>query len=509
MRGVVSGQYKASQEVEKSCGILRTMATMNKKSVREEIDRVKQEFEQLCADGKVTSEVKVVMDSLLVVVDLILSIFLEKTTRKNNKNSSLPSSQTEPDQTSTGNSGRRGNGKGKNVDGEVSNSRVQENVTIATVTTCDCCGAALDNVPCSGRERRTKIDIIYEKVVEHVDAEIKECPNCHSRVKGEFPKDMPGNLQYGNGLKAFIIHLIISQMVALNRVQKQVAAMIGSVISEASLLKFVLRLHLALEPWETAAMANILNAPSVHVDETSFRIEKKKHWIHVYSSGETTLKMLHPKRGKEAIVGIDIIPKYGGVIIHDCWASYLSYDHCGHGLCGSHLLRELTFIIDSNQYRWAKNMKRLLLKTCRTVAKRETKCLNDKEYANLQKHYRNILTRGDKELPEVPPKPKGRRGKMAKSDAHNLWGRLKDHETAVLLFAKKPHVPFTNNRAERDLRMAKVKQKVSGCFRKEQYAKAYCRISSYLQTTANQGINPLVAIQLALEGKIPGLEDRG
>ncbi len=125
---------------------------------------------------------------------------------------------------------------------------------------------------------------------------------------------------------------------------------------------------------------------------------------------------------------MNIIPRYGGVIIHDCWASYLSYDHCGHGLCGSHLLRELTFVVDSNGYRWA----------------------------------RNIITRGGKELPDIPPKPEGRRGKMAKSDAHNLWERFQKHETAILLFAKEPHVPFTNNRAERDLHMAKVKQKVSG-----------------------------------------------
>ena len=154
-------------------------------------------------------------------------------------------------------------------------------------------------------------------------------------------------------------------------------------------------------------------------------------------------------------------------------------------------------------------MKKLLLDNCRIVAAREDKCLSDKEYANLQKRYRNILTRGDKELPEIPPKPKGQRGKMAKSDAHNLWERLKKHETAVLLFTKEPHVPFTNNRAERDLRMAKVKQKVSGCFRRKQYAEAYCRISSYLQTMAYQGVNPLVAIQLALAGKIPEPDYQG
>ncbi len=480
------------------------MATINKKSIREEVNRLKNEFEQLCSEGKVSSEIRVLMSSMLVIIELILSIFLEKKTRKDNKNSSLPSSQTSKDETSLTKAEIKG--KGKKVSGKVSNSRTKETVTITKTTACDTCGGTLDDVPCQGHERRTKIDIIFEKVVEHVDAEIKQCPNCESMVKGDFPKDMPGKLQYGAGIKAFAIHLIISQMVALNRVQKQIAAMINVVISEASLLKYILRLYQALEVWEASATEKLLEAPSVHVDETSFRVNKKNHWIHVHSSGGITLKLLHRKRGKEAIVGLNIIPKYGGVIIHDCWASYLSYNHCDHGLCGSHLLRELTFIVDSNQYRWARNMKKLLQETCGIVAKRKEKCLKTKEYANLRKRYRNILTRGSKELPDIPPKPKGKRGKMAKSDAHNLLERLQKYETAVLLFAKDPNVPFTNNRAERDLRMAKVKQKVSGCFRKEIYARAYCRISSYLQTMSNQGINPLVAIQMALAGSIPDLE---
>ena len=103
-------------------------------------------------------------------------------------------------------------------------------------------------------------------------------------------------------------------------------------------------------------------------------------------------------------------------------------------------------------------------------------------------------------MPAIPPKPNGKNGKIAKSDARNLLGRLKEHEESVLLFARNSHVSFTNNRAERDLRMSKVKQKISGCFRKELYAKAYCRISSYLQTMANKGYNPLIAIEMALNG---------
>ncbi len=109
---------------------------------------------------------------------------------------------------------------------------------------------------------------------------------------------------------------------------------------------------------------------------------------------------------------IGIIPRYGGVVIHDCWQSYLSYDHCGHGLCGSHLLRELTFIVDSNGYAWATNIKRLLQENCAIVAKRPSKRLTEQEYKNLQKRYRNIVTRGEKELPPIPPRQKGKRGKL-------------------------------------------------------------------------------------------------
>ena len=147
-------------------------------------------------------------------------------------------------------------------------------------------------------------------------------------------------------------------------------------------------------------------------------------------------------------------------------------------------------------------MKKLLQKTCKQVAKSNHKQLTPKDYLNLQKHYRNISTRGKKEMPPIPEKPNGKRGKIAKSDAHNLWERLKHHGMALLLFAKKSAVAFTNNRAERDLRMAKVKQKVSGCFRKADFANAYCRISSYLQTMSAKGYNPLAAIEMALNNKI-------
>jgi transposase len=476
------------------------MSTVNGQSVREEAARIKAEFERITANKKIDNEIVILLQSMLMLVNLLIAIFLEKTTKKNNKNSSTPPSQTKKDESSLTKIGA--NGKGKTESNTTAyNTRTIETVEIAEANECNICGKDLSDVDCERYERRTKIDIIFEKVVTHVDAEVKTCQDCDTMVKGSFPADMPGSLQYGNGLKAFIINLLIAQMVSLNRIQKMVKSIIGEVIAEASLLKFVLRLYQALEQWEATSIDEILKSFAMNVDETSLRVDKKNHWIHVYSAGDITLKFLHQKRGTEAIEDINIIPRYEGKIIHDFWSSYLTYDHCGHGMCGSHLVRELTHVIESNQYQWASDMKTLLLETCKKVSKRKRKKISQKEYTDLQERYRTIVACGEKELPIIPPKPNGRPGKMAKSDAHNLWERFRDYECAVLLFAIDPYVSFTNNRAERDLRMSKVKQKVSGCFRTELYAKAYCRISSYLQTMASKGYNPLIAIQMALAGK--------
>ena len=477
------------------------MASVNKESLREEFGALKERFGRLCTDGKVTAESRALFEALLMLLQVLMAVFMEKNTPKNSTNSSKPASRSPKDDTALSRPGTHGKGK-ELTESRSANTRTVENFEVSPVSFCEECGEDLHKVPCDGYERRTQIDIVFEKVVTHVDAEIKPCPHCGTEARGSFPAAFCGPLQYGAGIKAYALNLLIAQMLSLKRVQQSLETLLGQLISEATILKYVMLLHLALEAWEKAAIEGLLTLPTLHVDETSLRVDKKNQWIHVCSGGEITLKFLHEKRGTEAMQAIGVIPRYGGVIVHDCWASYLSYEHCSHGLCGAHLLRELTFIVEADGYPWAKNMKRLLQQSCVAVAQTTDKQLSAREYENLQKRYRNILTRGEQELPPLPTRQSGKRGRIAKSDAHNLWERLKTHETAVLLFARDPHVPFTNNRAERDLRMSKVKQKVSGCFRKPEYAQAYCRISSYLQTMANRGYNPLVAIQLALSGQL-------
>ncbi|MFN2120090.1 MAG: IS66 family transposase [Anaerolineales bacterium] len=477
------------------------MATVNKASLREEFDTLKAEFERLCADGKLAAESRALFQAMLMLFEVLMAVFMERRTAKDSRNSSLPASQTAKDDTAATQPGANGKGKSQN-DALSGNTRTVETVQVAPVNQGGTCGEDLSETPCQGHERRTRIDILFEKVVSTLTPRSSNAPNAGSRPRGSFRQTCPARCSTGVGVRAYVLNLLVAQMLSLKRVQHSIRTLIGMLISEATLLKYVMQLHQALYAWEQAAIEQILALPAMHVDETSLRVDRKNQWIHVCSAGDITCKFLHPKRGREAIEAIGVIPRYGGVVIHDCWASYLAYEQCGHGLCGSHLLRELTFIVQANGYAWAANMKRLLQQTCTIVAKRKRKKLTPGEYKNLQKRYRNILTRGGKELPPIPPRQNGKRGRIAKSDAHNLWERLKQNEEAVLLFARLSHVSFTNNRAERDLRMSKVKQKVSGCFRTSRYAEAYCRISSYLQTMANQGYNPLVAIQLAFSGQI-------
>ena len=476
------------------------MATVNKASLRTEFDTLKTQFELLCAEGKMSPESRALVDALLMLFKVLMAVFMEKHTPKSPANSGLPPSQSPDDATARTRPGAKGKGPASN-EARAANTRTRTYVTELHVDSCARCGEDLTDTACTGHERRTLIDIVFEKVVRRADAEIKHCPRCHTETRARFPDTMPGPLQYGPGVKAYVVHLLVAQMLSLKRVAQSMHALIGQLLSEATLLGYVAALHQALAEWEQQAIERLLAQPAMHVNETSLRVDRNNHWIHVYSAGTLTVKRLHPKRGCEAIEAIGIIPRYGGVAVHDCWASYLSYAHCDHALCGAHLLRELTFIVDAHDYAWAKRMKRLLLYACHAVSKRDDKGLSEDEYKAVQKRYRTLLTQGEKELPPIPPRQKGQRGKVAKSDAHNLWERLKKHESAVLRFAKHPDVAFTNNRAERDLRMSKVKQKVSGCFRTRKYAEAYCRISSYLQSMANQGYNPLVAIQIALAGR--------
>ena len=480
------------------------MATVNRASLRSEFDALKARFESLRESGGMGPEAQALVEALLMLFQLLMAVFMEKQTPKDSGNSGLPSSKAEPDETARQRPGAKGKGPKARAAGDGPNRLVVERRT-APVVECGTCGRGLEGVSPAGRERRVLVDIVFETRETTVEAEVKACPRCGAESKGAFPDDMPGPLQYGHGVVAFAVHLLAAQMVPLKRTAQALKALTGRAVAEATLLAWTLRLHEALAGWEARAIESLLAMPALHADETGMRIDRKGHWLHTVGAGSLTVKSVRRGRGREAIDDIGIIPRYGGVLVHDRWASYFAYGKCGHALCGAHLLRDLKFVEDAHGHAWARLMAKLLRETCRRVGELDAKALDEKAFKAVRRRYRTILTQAKRELPPTPARIDGKRGRVAKSDAQNLHEALTKYEDEALRFARDPDVPFTNNRAERDIRMAKVRQKVSGCFRTLKHAEAYCRISSYLQSMAHQGYNPLTAIQIALNGNAAGM----
>jgi len=447
----------------------------------------------------VPPEARFFIRSMLSMLDIIVAVLLEKKTRKNSSNSGLPPSQN------NGSNGNRNKGSGDRagLGSAAANTRQVETKEITSPDECAKCGEDLGEVKATGREERKKIDIIYEIVTHTVVAEIKKCPSCKHTNKGSFPEGVDGEIQYGDGIKAAIINYLVVQMMSLQRVQEHLMGLVGRSLSQAIMLKYLWQFSEGLREWEEQQIKKLLSCKVIHCDETSTRVNKVNWWVHSYSSGEITLKFLHQGRGTAAMEDIGIIPRYGGVLIHDCWASYLSYENTGHALCGGHLLRELKFIEQSCSYKWATKVKKILQEAAKRVASRPGKrVLNKQEYKRLQSRYRNALTRGLEEMPSFPEKS-GKRGRTKCTDAQNLWSRLNKYEDSVLMFARIKEVDFTNNRAERDLRISKVKQKMSGGFRTEEMARVFYRISSYVKSMRYKGYSSIEAISLAMQGKIP------
>ena len=472
---------------------------VQKESLRKKIDEARTRTKLALESGKASPEIKVAVESMLLVLDIVVAIFLEKKPRKNSSNSGLPPSQN------NGSNGNRNKGNGDRAGLGQAVSNVQHTETSETTTpeTCSKCDEDLRGVKVTGTDERQKIDILYEVVTHTVIAEIKACPNCGKSNKGSFPEGMDGKIQYGDSVKAMIINFMCVQMMSLQRLQEHMMSIMGRSLSQAIMLKYLLQFSGSLKKWEEDQIIALSNCKFIHCDETSVRINKLNWWVHSYSSGDITLKLVHRHRGKEAIDEIDIIPKYTGVLIHDCWASYLSYGNAEHALCGAHILRELKYTEEADGYAWATKLKTILQEALEVVNSRQgRRTLTKQEYKRLQSRYRNALTRGLKEMPAFAEK-NGSRGRTKKTDAQNLWERLWKYEDSVLMFARVREIDFTNNRAERDLRVSKVKQKVSGGFRTHEMAVAFYRISSYVKSMRYKGYSSMEAIMLALKGKIP------
>jgi len=371
------------------------------------------------------------------------------------------------------------------------------------VDKCDC-GCNLENEKIIDYERRQVFDIPPVKyiVTEH-KAEIKICPDCGKEIKGVFPEDVKSPVQYGNQVKSTAVYLTNYQLLPYERLSELFFDLYELPISQSSLVNINKRCSDLLEEEEKNRKEALIKSPTAHFDETGVRVNGKRNWLHSCGTEKLTFYDYHCKRGKEAMDEINILPHFHGRAIHDHWKPYFQYS-CEHGLCNAHHIRELTFIYEEYNQRWAEKMINLLVKINKRVeeAKSWTDHLDEKTLKIFDAKYDRIIREGFRENKSIKVlfnlKKKGRK-KQSKSK--NLLDRLKKFKQETLAFMYDFTVSFTNNLGENDLRMMKVQQKISGAFRSEDGAKSFCRTRGYISTAKKNDQNVLDALEKVFLGK--------
>lgn len=384
-------------------------------------------------------------------------------------------------------------------------SQEPDQIVVHPVDACANCQQDLSQSPSLGIERRQVLDIPPKRiiVVEH-QAQEKWCPTCQHITKAVFPQGVSAPVQYGPALGAMGVYLVQQQLLPYARACETMTDLLGPAMSVGTLATLVERCSQELWPIEEQIKDALRTSQVMHHDETGMYVMGKRWWMLVSATTALTHYAVHRKRGSKAMDAIGILPAFTGILIHDGLATYWRY-LCRHGLCNVHHLRELLFLYESGKQNWAGEMKTLLLemKAATDQARSEGRSrLDPLEVADWKARYHALVQEGYLANPPDPPDPdaKGKRGRRKQSAARNLLDRLCTHQDAVLLFLECLSVPFDNSQAERDIRMAKVQQKVSGCFRSEAGAEAFCRIRGYLSTLRKQGLHLLTALELALAG---------
>lgn len=382
-------------------------------------------------------------------------------------------------------------------------SPTPDTVIVHAVEHCSHCQQDLRTVAPLQVERRQVLDLPPKRVlvIEH-QAEQKCCPTCQQISAAAFPQDVRAPVQYGAAFGAVALYLVQQQLVPYERACEVIQDLLGPTMSVSTLQALVQRCAEHLAPVEQQIKAALTRASVLHQDETGLYIAGKRHWMHVSATEQLTHYAVHPKRGKEALDAIGILAHFAGVSVHDGWCSYWLY-LCLHALCNVHHLRELTFLFEEQQQAWAGEMIDLLLDSKAAVAQARAEGrthLDPLEVADWKTQYAAILATGYQANPPDPPPESGKKGRRKQSAARNLLDRLSTHQDAVLRFLHDFSVPFDNSLAERDIRMVKVQQKVSGGFRSQAFALAFCRIRGYLSTLRKQGMSVLTALEQALLG---------
>jgi transposase len=353
-------------------------------------------------------------------------------------------------------------------------------------------------------DTRYEIDIIVKvKVIAH---KVLSC-NCPilngTRLCGKFPNTIRSTMQYGNNIAALAVALNMDGMMGIDRTHTILNSVFGIPISVGTISSFVERCSENVTDTVNQIRDKVRNLSVCHFDETGIRVDGRLHWIHSASDALYTYMTVESKRGDEGIKASGILPEFRGTAVHDCWASYFKYENVRHSLCCAHILRELTGIYENHGQEWAEKLIKLLV---------DTKDMKDKLIGNgenaftknqlddFHAKYGLLIREGFDQNPMPAETEKPKRGRKKEGIVRALLHRLEKYSTAVCLFADDFNVPFDNNQAERDIRMVKVKQKVSGCFRTLEGSCNFARIMSYIGTARKQGTCAFSAIKDALYG---------
>ena len=353
-------------------------------------------------------------------------------------------------------------------------------------------------------EKRHVIDaVVTVNVVEHQLLEIPICMLHGDTRKGNFPNDVKATVQYGENLQALSVALNTVGAVSVKRTHEILSGVFNIPLATGTISNMVKRCANAVSETVNRIKQKVANSGLGHFDETGTRVDKKLWWVHDASNCEFTYLDISPKRGYLGMEQCGVLPLFHGIAMHDCWASYWSYEDCQHAVCCAHLLRELTGIAENHpEQKWASAFIDLLLEMKKVKDKavevgKET--LSYYHYHKFDKRYDELIKQAREENP-LPVTTEKKRGRKKKGKILALVDRLDNYKASVCLFIHNFMVPFDNNQAERDLRMIKVKTKVSGCFRSEEGARDYLKIMSYIGTAHKQGHNAYDAIRKAISG---------
>jgi len=414
-----------------------------------------------------------------------------------------------------GTSGRRPGGQPGHPGTTLRLVDTPDRLAVHRPTSCAGCGAALagavGGTEWVGDERRQVVELppLALEVTEHRVVHVT-CGTCGVETAGTFPAGVTQAAQYGDRLKAVGVYLHDYQLLPSARATALLEDLFGAAgvaPCERTLQAAETACFDGLATIEGAIKVALQRADVAHFDETGLRVNGQREWLHVASTATLTHYGVHPKRGRDATDAIGILPAFTGTAEHDAWAPYFTYDNCAHALCAAHLLRELIYVHEQHQQGWADELATLLV-TAKELVDTARAAGQDRldaiTRATLDGHYDHLLDQGRAANPPLAPRPAAagpkRRGRTKQTKAQNLLDRLDTHRREVLAFVDDFAVPFDNNQAERDLRMMKVQQKISGGFRSPAGAAAFARIRGYMSTLRKQGLPVLRALEGVFAG---------